>query len=650
MPLDIRLLVDQVTDLLEQLDRVSERHAAELAEIPEQRRRYAENLLHYAHLRTIDIRGLQNSLHDLGVTSLTTAESFTRGRLLLAVNVLRALAGEPSDVDVPAIIRDNAVSDELLDQNAIKLFGPERDDVPTRIMVTLPAEAADDYEMVLDFAKSGMDLGRINCAHDDPAVWRRMIANVRRAAEEVGFPIRVSMDLAGPKLRTGAIEDGPRVGRARVTRDETGKVLTPAKIWLTPREVNLGGPREEQRETEASPVAGVVEFMTGGQPPAGLRGRPALPLEVDRGWLEKLAIGSEITLHDTRSAKRHFTVVSISEHGVLAEGPQNAYIGEGTLLRCDYEVTRANGIPPTRHKLRFNVGDQLVLTTDPTETKLPAEAGDVPRIACSLPEAIEALRPGEPVLFDDGAIAAEVEELAPSPCGGFVDARLKVTRTKPGGQNLAEHKGINLPTTDLPFASLTNEDINHLRFVVENADIAAVSFIRTPEDVDFVLETLESIAVDHERAGRVELAEKARNLGLVMKIETIPAFENLPNIIMTAMKHPNSGLMIARGDLAVELGFDRMGEVPGQILTLAQSAGMPTILGTQVLETLAKAGLPSRAEITDAAFAIRAECIMLNKGPHITSAIGVLNHLSKAVGRSQRKSRIMLRRIRSWDQ
>lgn len=650
MPLDIRLLIDQVADLLEQLDRVSERHADQLAEIPEQRRRYAENLLHYAHLRTIDIRGLQNSLHDLGVTSLTTAESFTRGRLQLALNVLRTLAGEASDIDVPAIIRDNAESDELLDHNAVQLFGAERDDVPTRIMVTLPTEAADDYEMVLDFAKSGMDLGRINCAHDDPTVWKRMIANVHRAAEEIGYPIRVSMDLAGPKLRTGAIEEGPRVGRARVTRDEVGKVLTEAKIWLTPREVNLGGPRDQSAHADAKPTQGVTKFVTGGEPPKGLPGRAPLPLEVDLGWLEKLSIGSEITLHDTRSAKRHFTVTDISEQGVLAQGPQNAYIGEGTLLRCDYEVTRANGIPATRRKLHFNIGDELILTTDPAETKMPAEPTDVPRVSCTLPEAIQSLRPGEPVLFDDGAIAAEVKEVTPSPCGNFVDAHLVVTRTKPGGQKLAEHKGINLPTTDLPFASLTDEDIEHLRFVVENADIAAVSFIRTPEDVEYVLQTLESIAAEHERAGRVELAEKARNLGLVMKIETIPAFKNLPNIIMTAMKHLNTGIMIARGDLAVELGFDRMGEVPGQILTLAQAAGVPTILGTQVLETLAKAGLPSRAEITDAAFAIRAECIMLNKGPHITSAIGVLNHLSKAVGRSQRKSRIMLRRIRSWDQ
>lgn len=184
--------------------------------------------------------------------------------------------------------------------------------------------------------------------------------------------------------------------------------------------------------------------------------------------------------------------------------------------------------------------------------------------------------------------------------------------------------------------------------MVEHADIAAVSFIRTQGDAEYVYKVLDEIAAEHEAAGREDLASKARNLGVVLKIETIPAFQNLPGIIIASMKRAKSGLMIARGDLAVELGFDRMGEVPGQILTLAQAAGVPTILGTQVLENMAKAGLPSRAEITDAAFALRAECVMLNKGPHITEAIAILNNLARKMGRSQRKSRIMLRKIRSW--
>lgn len=634
---NIDRLISQVTDLIAELDGVSASAQDLLEKVSEQHRRHAENLLHYAHLRTIDIRGLQNSLHDLGVTSLTTAESFTRGRLELALNVLLALDGRASDIDVARLITDDEKADLQLDRNASALFGPERtEDVPAHIMVTLPSEAADDADLVYGFATAGMDLARINCAHDGPEQWRRMIANVAAAGEKIGRRIPVSMDLAGPKLRTGAIEPGPQVGRARVERDDAGTVISKSKIWLTPRLDSLPAPV-----------------------PGGLPGRPALPLQVDAGWLEMLQVDDVITLHDARSAKRHFTVTRIQRDdngdvtGVLAEGNKNAYIAEGTHLRSNYEVTRAGGVPATVQKLRFHTGDSLILTSREEVTAIPTSPDEIPRISCTLPGAVAALKPGAPVLFDDGALAAEVVEVvdvkpSASEGEGYVDALLKVRRTKPSGQSLAEHKGINLPETDLPLNSLTDEDIANLRFVVENADIAAVSFIRTADDVEYVHEVLDQIAREHEEAGRSDLAAKARELGVVLKIETIPAFANLPEIIITGMRREKSGLMIARGDLAVELGFDRMGEVPGQILTLAQSAGMPTILGTQVLENMAKAGLPSRAEITDAAFALRAECVMLNKGPHITEAIGILNNLAGKMGRSQRKSRIMLRKIRSW--
>jgi len=665
---DVRPLIEQLDDLLGQLDRVSEDAADMLAAVHPEHRAGAENLLQYAHLRTIDIRELQNRLHDLGVTSLTTAESGVYGRLAIARAVLRALDGDEVDTDVAEYIRLDDAADVALDENSDRMFGLEREGVPARIMVTLPAEAADDAEMVLGFAEAGMDVARINCAHDGQDAWRRMIANVNAAAERVGRSIEVSMDLAGPKIRTGAVADGPKVGRARTTRDDAGTVLTPAKLWLTPRLVDLGGPGGPEEPDEAR--EGAVAAMPA-PVPTNLPGRPALPLTVDAGWLENLTVGSEISLHDNRSAKRHFTVTHVEDGGVLAEGDRNAYIADGTLLRHDYEKTRATGVPPVLRKLRFEVGDEMIITTETVESVPVEEDGEVPRLSCTLPEAVAALEVGQPVLFDDGAIAAEVvsvDEVAAGEAetgaaggndepgdggeGGVVkhhEARLKVTRAKPGGQNLAGHKGINLPTTDLPVPALTEEDAANLRFVAENGHVAAVSFIRTPADVEHVLAELEKIAAEHEAAGDDALAERTRNLGIVLKIETIPAFENLPEILVAGMRHANMGIMIARGDLAVELGFQRMGEVPGQILALAQAARVPTILGTQVLESLAKSGLPARAEITDAAFALRAECVMLNKGPHITDAIGILDNLAKKMGRSQRKNRIMLRRIRSWD-
>ena len=159
--------------------------------------------------------------------------------------------------------------------------------------------------------------------------------------------------------------------------------------------------------------------------------------------------------------------------------------------------------------------------------------------------------------------------------------------------------------------------------------------MRTADDVEYVLERLE--------------AAGARDLGLLLKIETRQGFENLPAILLTAMRHPRLGVMIARGDLAVEVGFERLSEVPRQILALCEAAHVPTIWATQVLETLAKTGQPSRAEVTDAAAAQRAECVMLNKGPYILDAIAALDDILARMGEEQRKSRTLMRRIHSWD-
>jgi pyruvate kinase len=107
------------------------------------------------------------------------------------------------------------------------------------------------------------------------------------------------------------------------------------------------------------------------------------------------------------------------------------------------------------------------------------------------------------------------------------------------------------------------------------------------------------------------------DIGIVAKIETADAIHNLAQILISGLELPKFGVLIARGDLAVEVGFENLALVQEDILCLCESAHIPVILATQVLETLAKSGLPTRAEITDATMGQRAECVMLNKGTHI---------------------------------
>ena len=131
-----------------------------------------------------------------------------------------------------------------------------------------------------------------------------------------------------------------------------------------------------------------------------------------------------------------------------------------------------------------------------------------------------------------------------------------------------------------------------------------------------------------------------------MKIETRKAFENLPNLILTAMRTPSLGIMIARGDLAVECGYQRLAEIQEEILWICEAAHVPVIWATQVLESLAKKGIPSRSEITDAAMGERAECVMLNKGPYAVTAVRVFADILRRMQAHQEKKRSMLRQLR----
>ena len=113
------------------------------------------------------------------------------------------------------------------------------------------------------------------------------------------------------------------------------------------------------------------------------------------------------------------------------------------------------------------------------------------------------------------------------------------------GTRLRAEKGINLPDTTLSIPALTAEDKVHLEFIKQHADIVSMSFVRSASDVEDLLQHLQPI--DHHC------------LDIVLKIETVAAFESLPQILLTAMRWDAVGVMIARGDLAVEAGFDRLG-------------------------------------------------------------------------------------------
>ncbi|MBV5319273.1 MAG: hypothetical protein JZU50_15900 [Desulfobulbaceae bacterium] len=572
-------------------------------------RKSAENLLHYLVLRRRDRRELQQHLAMLGLSSLGRSESHVLATIDAVIRVVCRLLGKV-EISLPKAEAtvDFALGEQLLRKHTECLLGKAAQGRGVRIMVTMPSEAAYDYGLVHKLLQQGMECMRINCAHDNAAAWLRMIEHLRRAQHTLGLSCQVVMDLAGPKLRTGQFQQGPAVVRIRPQRDVFGRVIAPARVWITAGSAPSPPP---------SPADAIVP--------------------VTAEWLPNLLVGQQVRFTDTRDARHTMTIVDVTDHGCWGELRKTAYLISGTVLRCQHsnegvaQETLVDDLPPSEGRLLLRQGDPLILTRDLRTGRPAAYASNgqlltPAMIGITIPEIFDDVRPGETIWFDDGKIGGVIETIEER------QVLVRITHARVAGEKLRGDKGVNFPESALRLPALTEKDIDDLAFVARYADVVELSFANSAEDVELLRQHL-------ARLGK-------RQPAIVLKIETQRGFENLPAMLLAAMQMPCCGVMIARGDLAVECGFERMAEVQEEILWICEAAHVPVIWATQVLESLAKDGIPSRAEITDAAMGHRAECVMLNKGPHVVTAVQVLDSILRRMQAHQFKKRAMLRELR----
>jgi pyruvate kinase len=201
----------------------------------------------------------------------------------------------------------------------------------------------------------------------------------------------------------------------------------------------------------------------------------------------------------------------------------------------------------------------------------------------------------------------------------------RVTQAIKSPTRLRSGKGIAFPDSQLSFRELGPQDEAALRFALRHADGMEVSFVSAPQDVARIGERL-------NREGRPDF-------GMILKLETRGAIRNLAAILFEALRFDSVGLMIARGDLAVELSFEKLAEMQEEILWFGEACHLPVIWATQVLDSVTHTGLATRAEITDAAMSMRAECVMLNKGPHVGAAVRMLADIIRKMESHQYKKR-----------
>jgi pyruvate kinase len=588
---------------------------AALARVPEETRESARNLVHYVALRQHDLRELQVQLAQLGLSSLSHCEGCVRASLLevsrRAQEVL-AFRDHPRakrEADRLAAEQATALSwqaaKDHLHRNTREMFGPRPDDRHVYIMVTAPSAKEADRAWMVRMLHANMSVLRINCAHEGPNEWHRMVTALKDARRETGKECRILMDLAGPKIRTGPVAGMRHVATWKPSRDEVGRVRTPARVVV--------------RRTGAPPVEG-----TG-----------AVPL-FDDAVFATIRPGDEVRFRDARGKKRTLTIHSMGDDQCVGLADEHAYVVDRTRAylwrgkrRVDAMMIHVAG---EGSGIDIRVGEEVVLSRSARKGAPPKRDrdGHVVRravVVCTLPEVLDNLAVGHRVLFDDGRVEAVV--MRKTKRGDYV---LSIARTQKETIKLRAEKGINLPDTSTSISAVTDDDVRALAFVARHADAVSMSFVSRQEDVRRV----------HEELDR----RKRPHIGVVLKIETRSGFENLPRLLLEGLRRPPLAVMIARGDLAVEVGFERLAELQEEILWLCEASHVPAIWATQVLDTLARTGVPSRAEVTDAAASVAAECVMLNKGPFVGEAVRVLSGILQRMEKHRYKKRSLFRRLK----
>ncbi len=604
----LRLLETQINEIISGISKIEEEFSEEINNVHPIYGKSARNLVHYLGFRSYDIDDLQEQLRDLGLPSLSNIEGHVMRSLHSIKTIINYMLGKPSPEKRKGIISIKK-SNKILTRNTKLLFGYKSKKRRTRIMVTLPGSSSEDIPFITRLLNAGMNSARINCAHDDPETWEKMISNVRSAGEKQFKSCKIMMDLGGPKLRTGSILPGPKLIHIKPEKDALGQVINPAKVWIAP-----------------------PEYL----PPDDTA---SLHIPVGIEWFNSVKRGDTIQLLDTRGKKVKIIVEGRKGNGRTGSCFSSAYVSTGTelkLFRPDNTEKLAHNVGelmPIEQYITLKTNDFLFLHKDqrPGEPAKYDDNGNLmeaAHISCTLPEIFDDVKTGEPIFFDDGKIEGTIVDTEPD------RLKIKITYAKDTGGKLKSDKGINLPESDLKVSGLTEKDRQDLGFITEFADTVNFSFVNDVNDVQQLQD---------------ELVKYDTQLGIILKIETQKGFKNLPRILLKAMQSYPIGVMIARGDLAIETGWKNFASIQEEILRICEAAHIPDVWATQVLENLAKKGVPSRAEITDAALAQRAECVMLNKGAYIEKAVKMLDKILRRMQRFQKKKETMLPKLDDAD-
>lgn len=458
----------------------------------------AINLVRYITLRNLDLRIVHDHLSELGISSLRSCEGYVMQNVISALKLVKLLKGEHWKQKINVETIGYKASKKLLARNTKRLLNLKKNGRLTKIIVTLPLEAAQKPDVIRDLLSSGMEIARIDIRIGDHKVWAQMITSIKSISKEMNKKCRIYMDIFGEQHR---------VGKFNI---KSGK------------------------------------------------GKNKKSIKIKKG-----------------------------EHLIISNNTENSILNK----------RGANGTQIT-----------------------------TPKISIEPPRLMKEISIGDTVLFDDGRIKCRVLKK------DATELEMIVTSDSSNGLKLREYCNIHLPDTNIERLPISKKDFANLPFMMEHTDIIGYSSFEKVSDIS--------------NLHKAVTAFNRQDIGIIYKVKNHKSFDNLPMLLLEAMKHSTIGIQIERNSLAIDIGAERIAEVQDQIMWICEAAHIPVIWSSQVLEKMIKTGKAPKAEITDAAKSARAEAVMLNNGPHTKEAVALLSDILNKMEQHTSKKKNVLRALK----
>lgn len=542
------------------------------------------NLLHSLALSRKQVEPLGERLAARGLTRLARRERSALAVLDAVRGALQLLNGKKKPPRLSSEAVSRSQGRRLLQGRAEAILGSAPKHGSVRILAALTKHDAGDGDLIRRLVASDINGIQIEASDGDVGDWSTLVEQIRREADRQQRPQQILMTLPGPMIKTEELAKGAAVLRWEPPRNQRGKLLSPARLWLND---------QDQGEAPVQPVEAVL--------PVSLK------------LLREMRTEDVVRFKDARGRRRELRIRGAGRSGCLAETVQTTYVESAAPLRLERQgklIARGHvgTLPRLDRPLMLFPGDLLNVTREQLLGRPAVRDGDFlrspARISCTAPEIIGQVRAKERIAFGDGTIAGVIESVS------VEELRIRITSARSDGSELKPGVSMRFPDSALVVPALGSGDQVAVSFAARHVDAVVLPSVERPEDVLALGKALD------QQAGK--------KLGVVLGIETRRGVVALPRLLLAALRRPSVAVRVSMEALAVEYGSARLGEVLEQIRWLTRSAHVPLIFSVPALDRLARHGILNPIAIRNAIAGAHGEGLVIGESEHLAEIVQYL--------------------------